>query len=219
MSAAITVLLADDHAVVRSALRKWLAAEPDLNVVAEVGHADEIVEAALACRPQVAVLDVDMPGRSSFAAAEELHRKLPETRILFLSGFCQDRYIAQALAIGASGYVLKTEPAENVAAAVRTVAAGGVALSTEVRARVNLGDEGARLRSAGVQVRGARVTERENEVLQLIARGLSKKEIAAELHLSERTVNCHCASLMAKLDIHDRVQLARYAIREGLVQA
>lgn len=217
MNAQIRILLADDHALVRRTLRRCLEAEADFTVVADVCNADEAVAQARQLKPDIVLLDVDMPGMVCFDAARLIMADNPATRVVFLSAFFHDRYIDQALAVGASGYITKTEPPEVLVQAIRAVVDGAVYYSPEVRSRIVIDTQGARLGGV-MQSRGGRLTPRELQVLQYIARGLSKKEIADRLHLSERTVNCHTASMMAKLDIHDRVDLARYAIREGLVE-
>jgi len=213
----VTILLADDHALVRKTLRRWLENEPDLTVVGDVATADDAIRDAQQLKPDIVVLDVDMPGVICFDAARAIRKNNPNTRVVFLSAFFHDRYIEQALAVGASGYVTKTESPDTLIGAIRTVAAGGAYYSPEVRARMVIDADGVRL-TTGPRLRGSALTEREAQVLRYIARGLSKREVAEILHLSERTINCHCASLMAKLDIHDRVELARYAIREGLME-
>ena len=217
MSNPISILLADDHALVRKTLRRWLEDEPDMTVVADVGSADEALAQAPGAKPNVVLLDVDMPGQLCFDAARAIRKALAGVRIIFLSAFHHDRYIEQALAAGASGYITKSEPPESLIRAIRMVAAGAAYYSAEVRSRIVVDSEGARLAEERFS-RASTLTRREVQVLQYIARGLSKKEIGVGLHLSERTVNCHCASLMAKLNIHDRVELTRYAIREGLIE-
>lgn len=218
MSARTTVLVVDDQALVRETLALWLRTAPDLEIVGCAAHADEAVSLATEWRPRVVLMDVDMPGRQAFEAARVLRARCPETRILFVSGHTQDRYIEQALAVGAAGYVAKSEPAATLLGAIRTVAASGVYFSPAVRARLVFAPDGVRLAECA-RTRATMLTERETEVLRYLARGLSKKEIAEVTHLSERTVNRHCANVMAKLDIHDRVALTRFAIREGLVEA
>jgi NarL family two-component system response regulator LiaR len=217
VSTPLSILIADDHALLRKTLRRCLEAAPDLSVVADVGSTDEAVREAERLNPDLVLLDVDMPGMVCFDAARLIKTRQPSVRIVFLSAFFHDRYIAQALAVGASGYITKNEPPEVLIDALRGVAAGTAYYSPQVRARIMIESHGVGL-APDVRPRAATLTEREVQVLQYIARGLSKREIADVLHLSERTVNCHTASLMAKLDIHDRVELARYAIREGLVE-
>ncbi|MEW6197906.1 MAG: response regulator transcription factor [Planctomycetota bacterium] len=215
MNRPIAIILADDHALVRTTLRRTLEAEPDFKVVSDVGTADDAVRDAEQLKPDIVVLDIDMPGQVAFDAARRI--QAGGARVVFLSAFFHDRYIDQALMVGASAYITKNERPEVVVRAIRAVAAGSAYYSPDVQARIVIGTGGPRLGGAR-QTRGAGLTRRELQVLQYIARGLSKREIAEVLRLSERTVNCHTASMMAKLDIHDRVQLARYAIREGLAE-
>src|SRR3954471_17664621 len=217
-AAPITVLLADDHALVREALANWLRAAGDMKVLGEVGSADEAVAISVRERPSVVLLDIDMPGLLAFDAVRTIRSRSPETRIIMLSGFFNDRYIEDALAAEASGYITKSEPPQAVLKAIRTVAAGGVYFSPEVQARIVVDSNGARLATGEGVTRAATLTPRELEVLRYIARGLSKKDIAGIMHLSVKTVDNHSTSLMTKLNIHDRVDLARYAIREGLAE-
>ncbi len=218
MSVRTTVLVVDDQALVRETLALWLRTAPDLEIVGCAAHADEAVTLATEKQPRVVLMDVDMPGRQAFEAARVLRVRCPDARILFVSGHTQDRYIEQALAVGAAGYVAKSEPAATLLGAIRTVAASGAYFSPVVRARLVFAPDGVQL-AEQARTRATMLTERETEVLRHLARGLSKKEIAEVTHLSERTVNRHCANMMAKLDIHDRVALTRFAIREGLVEA
>jgi len=214
----LAILVADDHALVRKTLRRTLETEPDMFVVADVATTDEAIAEARRQKPDIVLLDVDMPGVVSFDAARTIRSENPAVRVVFLSAYFQDRYLAQALAVGASGYVTKNEPPEVLIQAIRDVAAGSAYYSPVVRERIVLDASGPGLGQA-VRARAGALTERELQVLQYVARGMSKREIADVLHLSERTVNCHCASVMTKLNIHDRVELARYAIREGLIEA
>jgi len=165
--------------------------------------------------PEVLLLDIDMPGLVSFEAAREAHRLCPSTKIAFLSAFSHDRYIEAALAAHAAAYVTKSAPPEELIAAILAVAAGGTYFSPEVLDRLVIESNGVRLASAG-HTRGISLTDREVEVLRYVARGLAKKEIAEILGLSVRAIDTHVRNLMEKLGIHDRVELARYAIREGL---
>ncbi|MDX2146165.1 MAG: response regulator transcription factor [Planctomycetota bacterium] len=212
---AIRVVLADDHAIVRKSLSDWLSRTQDIVVVGEVGDAESAIDSVLAHEADVVVFDIDMPGKLCFDAAKTILSRKPNIKILFLSAFSNDRYIEQALAAQASGYVTKGHPPQTLAEAIRTVAQGGVWFSPEVQARLVIDHGGARLAGEG-KTRASLLTPRELEVLGYLARGLSKKEIAGTMHLSVKTVDNHTTSLMAKLDIHDRVELARFAIREGL---
>jgi DNA-binding NarL/FixJ family response regulator len=165
----------------------------------------------------VALLDIDMPGLSSFEAARTIGIHSPATRIIFLSAFVRDHYVEQAVEVKASGYLTKTQSPEAVADAIRLVASGSTCYAPEVQMRIVLDNDCPRLdRSERSLLSG--LTSRELEVLRQIAAGHSKKEIAGLLHLSEKTVETHSQRVMDKLDIHDRVGLARFAIREGLSQ-
>ena len=217
MSAPITVILADDHAMLRATLANCLDNAPDMKVVASVGDAEAAFAEALKLKPDVVVLDIDMPGLVSFDAARRLRARCPEIRIVFLSAFFHDRYIEQALAVQASGYVTKNEPPASLLDAIRSAVSGTCYYSPEVLSRIVVTPQGAMLPSSR-RSRASTLTQRELEVLRYLARGLAKKEIANLMHISVNTVNRHSDSLMAKLDIHDRVQLAGFAIREGLAE-
>ncbi len=218
MSDTIRVLVVDDHALVRGALAERLQREPGLDVVGTAQTADEAVAKTSEVAPDVVLMDIDMPGMNCFTAAATIQSLRPESRVIFLSAFTHDRYIDQALAAKARGYITKREPPEAVVAAIREVASGGAYFSDEVRARIVVDHRGAKL-AGPTRSRVASLTARETEILQYVARGMSKKEIAQTAHLSVKTVDRHCANLMEKLDIHDRVELARFAIREGLADA
>ena len=213
----ITVVLADDHAMVRQSLTSYLASTPDIRVVAGVACADEALGAAIQHKPDVVLLDIDMPGMEAFDAARRIRSQCPETRLVILSAFFHDRYIAQALEAGASGYLVKAEPVENIVKAIREVASGMACFSPEVRARLVIGEGGARM-GEPTTTRAAQLSARELEVLRYVVRGLSNKEIAATMHLASRTVDHHVARIMHKLDIHGRVSLSRFAVREGLAE-
>ncbi len=218
MSRTVSILLVDDHAMMRRMLGNRLDEEPDMTVVACVGDADEAVAKAAQLEPDIVVMDIDMPGKTCFAAAEDILRRRPETRIVFLSAFFNDRYIEQAIAVQAWGFITKSETEEAVVKAVRDVSSGIAYFSAEVRARLVVDGNGAKLAHKG-QSRASTLTNREMEVLRYLARGMSKKEIARTMHISPNTVTNHATHLMAKLDVHDRVELSRFAIREGLAEA
>jgi DNA-binding NarL/FixJ family response regulator len=214
----ITVLLADDHALVRETLASCLREAGDMTVVGEVANADEALAMAVRERPDIVIMDIDMPGLLAFDAVRTIRTRSPKTRVIVLSGFFNDRYIEEALRSEASGYLTKGETPESVVRAIRTVAAGGAYFSPEVQSRIVVDTNGAHLADTG-KTRASTLTPRELEVLRYIARGLSKKDIAGIMHLSVKTVDNHSTSLMTKLKIHDRVELTRYAIREGLAEA
>lgn len=218
MTRMIGVLLADDHALVRGSLADWLSRQTGIHVVAVASDADEALQLAHAHKPDIVVMDIDMPGTPVFEVARRMRSELPSTRIVFLSAHCLDRYIEESLSLQASGYVMKGEPPATVLGAIRAAAGGGVYFSPDVQARIVMSPQGPRVVGRPAGSRGQSLTPREREVLAFLARGKSKKEIAVAMHLSLHTVNRHATSLMTKLDIHDRVELARYAIREGLAQ-
>jgi len=214
----IRLLLVDDHTLFRDSISERLAREQDLGVVATAGDGSEAVAKAITFRPDIILMDIDMPGTVCFDAAKQITASLPDVRFIFLSAFFHDMYIQQALAVQARGYVTKGVPYATLLEAIRRVASGGVYFSEEVRSRIVVDDDGARL-GQPKSSRLSKLTNRELEVLRYTARGLAKKEIAATMHLSYKTIDNHTARLMSKLDIHDRVQLARFAIREGLAEA
>ncbi len=217
MTDTIRILVVDDHALVRGALCARLAREPRFVVAGTAGSADEAIDAALACAPDVVLMDIDMPGLVCFDGARRIMSLLPDTRVIFLSGFVHDHYIEQVLSIDAGGYITKCEAPAAVIDAISAVAAGGTWYSDDVRARIV--DGGLRLRGEGTRSLTSTLTPREVEILRYIALGHAKKEIAPIMGISVRTVDRHACNLMAKLGIHDRVELARYAIREGIAVA
>jgi len=217
MSRPITVLLVDDHALVRNTLSAWLRQTGRFDVVGAAADADTAVTDAIRLQPDVVVMDIDMPGLLAFDAARVIRSRSPNSRILFLSAFFHDRYIEEALNVEASGYIGKGQPPERVAEAIATVASGGVSFAPEVQSRIVIDQTGLHLAGSG-RTRTCTLTPRELEVLRYVARGMAKKDIAKTMHLSVKTVDNHCTSLMTKLDIHDRVDLARFAIREGLAE-
>lgn len=215
MSEAITVVLADDHTLLRDMLRMTLTAE-GMDVVADVGSGEAAEAICRSMRPDVAVLDIDMPGKCIFEVTRSVQQTSPETRVIFLSAFVHDQYIEDALAVEASGYLTKTEPPGVLVASIRKAVGGATSFSSEVINRMVIGESGARL--AGHHARIETLTEREREVLRYVAQGLQQKQIAARAGISIKTVQHHIMHLMDKLAIHDRVDLARFAIREGLVE-
>jgi DNA-binding NarL/FixJ family response regulator len=214
----IRILIADDHALVRSAIARSLTAEDGITVVAEVDNASDALDKAIQLTPDIVLLDIDMPGLLSFDAARTIRTRVPNAKIMFVSAFSHDRYIQAALDVNASGYVTKGESADNVVAGIRAVARGRTYFSADVQSRIVVDSRGARLSEVS-KSRHNTLTPRELEVLRYIATGMAKKEIAQTMHLSVKTVDNHSTNLMGKLDIHDRVELARYAIREGLSNA
>jgi len=211
----IRILLVDDHEIMREALAQYLGAQEAFEVVASVANHQLAIEEAKQLTPDVALLDIEVPGLDCFAAAAEIIECSPKTRIIFLSAFCRDHYIEQALEIGAAGYVVKGEEPSVLQDAIETAMRGGSYYSQEVEARLVVGNDGIQLAEKG-STRLASLTKRELEILRYIAVGMSKKEVASLVDLSVRTIDSHVRNIMTKLDLHDRVELARFAIREGL---
>lgn len=206
------ILLADDHALVRRGLRLILENEPDLEVVAEAGDGVEAVELALSRDVDLAVLDVAMPRMTGLQAARELSSRQPGTRTLILSMYDNEQYLFEALRAGASGYVLKSVADRDLIEACRAAMRDEPFLYPgAVRALIE--DHLARAES-----RGTILTPRESEVVKLVAEGHTSKEIADMLVVSVKTVERHRANILEKLGLRDRVQLTRYAIRQGLVE-
>lgn len=214
----VGVLLVDDQALLRDMLNEVLQRDPRFRVLGSVSSADEALAVAGRVRPDVILIDIEMPGSNCFEVARQIARILPKTRLIFLTGFAHDRYIEQALSVGARGYLTKNVSPGMIMEAVLKVAAGAFYFSEQVRARMVIDESGPRLmdeRASPI----AGLSAREFEVLRHIAMGLAKKEIAGKMHISVSTVENHTAKIMKKLKIHDRVELARFAIREKLVQA
>jgi two-component system response regulator NreC len=209
----IRTLIVDDHAVVRAGLRLLLEAEEDIEVVAEAGDARGAVFEARAHKPDVILLDVVMPGRSGLEAIPDLLKESPESKILLLSMQDDAAYVREAFASGASGYVLKEAADAEVVGAVREVAEGRRYVHPAL---------GARLVSADAEERAKEeadpLSEREHEILRLLALGHTNQEIASSLYLSVRTVETHRAHIMQKLRISTRAELVRYALEQGMLE-
>jgi DNA-binding NarL/FixJ family response regulator len=218
MSKTISILIVDDHETVRQLLKDRLSAEADMKVVSNVDNAEAAVAEAIELKPDVIVMDIDMPGLSAFDAAARITSRCPNSRVVFLTAFVKDRYIEAALNVQAWGYVTKTEPPEAVIKAIRDVSRGFAYFSPSVQSRIVVDSKGMSL-AQKAQTLSASLTPREREVLCYLARGMSKKSIAETMCISVKTVDFHCTHLMEKLKIHDRVELARFAIREGLIDA
>ncbi|MDX2018280.1 MAG: response regulator transcription factor [Planctomycetota bacterium] len=209
----VRVVVADDHAMVRETLAAWLGSHEDIDVCAEAEDSQQVVAEVSRTQPDVLLLDIQMPGADAFATAAEVRRICPATRIVFLTAYQSDTLIDRAREIGAVGYLLKGQNVKTIREGILAAASGATVLSPEIQSRLLDRTNGVAPREPG------RLSPRELEVLRLLAVGRSKKEVAKELHVSVKTVDNHTTNIMTKLDIHDRVQLARYAIREGLVSA
>ena len=202
----ITVLLVDDHALVRRGFRRLLEDDPDIAVVGEASSADEAVRLAAELQPHVVVMDCAMPGGSGLGATRTIRQQVPGTAVLMLSMHSEDTLVRQAMDAGASGYVLKNALDLDLPAAVKQVAAGERVLDPALARGPSL---------QGERTRG--LTPRELEVLQLICEGLSNRDIAARLELSVNTVAVHRANIMNALGVHKTAELVVYAIQHGLV--
>jgi DNA-binding NarL/FixJ family response regulator len=213
----IRVLLTDDHTLFRQAIRTLLSAEPDLEVVGEAPDAAASVGLARELRPDVVLMDIGMPGMSSFEATRQIRRDRPETRVLFLSMYDDEDYLAECVEIGASGFVLKDSPAEQLLTAIREVRHGGSYLSPRLLTRLV---DGFRQQGRGVErpQRFGSLTKRERETLKMLAEGKSVKEIATAFDLSVKTIEAHKFNLMRKLDIHNKAQLVQYAIQKKVIR-
>jgi DNA-binding NarL/FixJ family response regulator len=210
------IMLADDHAVVRHGLRMVLEAQPDMEVVADVGDGAEAVRRGLQDDVDLAVIDITMPRMTGLHAARELHRHRPKLRILMLSMHENERYLYEALKAGASGYVLKTVADRDLVEAVRAAMRGERFLYPGAMTPL-IKDFLERAR-ADLPVREDPLTPREQEVVKLVAEGYTNKQIAETLIISEKTVERHRANILEKLGMRDRVELTRYAIRHGLIE-
>jgi DNA-binding NarL/FixJ family response regulator len=212
-----TVLLADDQSMVRAGFRMILESEPDLEVVGEAANGEQAAAAARRLRPDVVLLDIQMPGGDGLEATRRiaLHPEL-HSRVVILTTFERDDYVFEALHAGASGFLLKNAPPEQLIEAVRVVAAGEALLAPSVTRRI-IEQFARRPVEADVRARVESLTQREREVLVMLARGRSNAELAAELFVTEGTVKTHVSSLLSKLGLRDRVQAVVLAYESGLV--
>ena len=210
---AITVLLAEDHAIVRQGLQALLRAESDIKVVAEARTGREAVQLAKKLRPAVIVMDIAMPLLNGIEATRQILAGDPTVRVLILSAHADDEYVERAMAIGAAGYLVKQSAVHVLCDAIRKAHRGKEFFSSSIAKR----RDDRRQRSGPAKKALAHLSSRETEVLQLIAEGNANKQTAAELGISIKTVEKHRQSLMAKLDIHDTAGLTRYAVAAGII--
>jgi NarL family two-component system response regulator LiaR len=209
----ITVLIVDDHAVVRQGLRTFLESEGDIEVVGEASDGAEAVEKVQELVPDVVLMDLVMPGMDGIAATRRISEISPATRVLVLTSFGEDDKVFPSVKAGATGYLLKDATAEQLGSAIRSVASGVFSLDPQVASKVL--DE---FSSPQAEVASAtRLTPREVEVLGLVAKGFANKQIANALSISVRTVKTHVSNILSKLHMIDRTQAAVYAVRHGLV--
>jgi two-component system response regulator NreC len=213
----IRCLLVDDHTLFRQGVRRLLESESDFEIVGESPDAGDAVNKATELRPDVVLMDIGMPGLSSFEATRQIKKNRQETKVLYLTMYEDEDYLLQCLEVGAAGYVLKDTPAQQLVSAVRDVYRGGKYLSSQVLGKL-VEDFRTRVRDTRMQPRMSTLTPREREILKLLAEGNSVKEIAVLLGLSVKTVEAHKFNLMRKLDIHNKAQLVTYAIQKKIIK-
>jgi DNA-binding NarL/FixJ family response regulator len=206
----LRIVLADDHATVRQALRLLIDAQPDLMVIAEAGDGRAALQLAQELDPDVVVMDISMPGTSGLTATRALKEAHPHAAIVVLTRHADDAYLHEMLRAGAAAFVLKQSPSTELIQAIRAAAAGGQYLDANVTSRVTGG-----LLARDSKKAGPRLTDRETEVLRMIARGYSNKEIASQLDLSVKTIEVHKANGMRKLGLRGRIDIVRFAIIQG----
>ncbi|MHB8731723.1 MAG: response regulator [bacterium] len=214
----IRVLLADDHAIVREGVKRILAGEPDIEVVGEASDGAEAVALARQLRPTVAVLDISMPRLDGIEATRQIRAALPETHTIALTMHADDSYVFQLIKAGASACVLKHDAAPDLIEAIRSAARGEAFLYPQTATAV-AEDYLTRVESGENRETYDGLTAREKEILTLIAHGATNQEIGKQLFISVKTVQTHRAHILEKLELHDRTQLVRYAIRKGLIEA
>ena len=214
----IKVLLVEDHTCVGDMLTRLLDAEDGIDVIGCAADPEIALHLTRRHNPTIALIDIVIPGSNTFDMSQRLRLIEPELKIVFFSGYVLDGYVDQALRIKADGYLTKNETFETLVGAIRDIAAGSRYFSQEIRSRIVVRSK-RHDRSQTACTRVETLTSREHDVLAYLVESLTKKQIAQKLHVSVSTVSRHTENLMAKLDIHDRVKLARFAIREGLVEA
>lgn len=215
----IRVLCVDNHAFLVEGLQARLSLARDMEFVGRLPTAEDLVAEAKRTNADVVLLDIEMPGPDPFEALEDLVRQLPNTRVIILSAFVRDHYIDAAVNAGAWGYLSKTDDPEMIIDSIRKVMQGEFAFGPAVMGRCSsdrmTNGNGVKKPASKLQA----LTPREQQILRMIGKGLSRAEIAKTICRSPKTVDAHRASIMQKMNMHDRVELARYAIREGLVEA
>src|SRR5829696_8713742 len=214
----ITVLLAEDHQIVREGFRSLLKHEEDIEVVGEAETGRQAVQLTRKLRPAVVVMDIAMPLLNGLEATRQIRKDSPDTKVLILSAHSDDAYVEQMAALGAAGFLLKQTSSDALATAIREVQKGNTFFTPSVAKRVRDRNQKSVGRDGTYKKKNNRLSSREVEVLQLIAEGKPNKQVAAELGVSFKTVDKHRQHLMSKLDIHDVAGLTRYAIAEGIIE-
>ncbi|ABU60254.1 response regulator [Roseiflexus castenholzii] len=205
----IRILLVDDHAVVRQGLKMFLGLDPDLQVVGEAENGEEAIRLTGELNPDVVLMDLLMPVMDGVTAIARIRRDFPDTEVIALTSVLEDEAVMKAMRAGAMGYLLKDTQAEELRRAIKAAAAGQVQLSPRAAARL--------MRDVRAPESPEKLTERETDVLRLLALGRANKEIARELNIGEKTVKTHVSAILRKLDVPSRTQAALYAVRIGLV--
>ena len=216
MDAKHRVVIAEDHTIVREGLRALLSTDPDLDVVAEAAHGRDAVRRAVEHAPDLFLLDLNMPRMGGLEAIKEIKRCCPSTKVLVLTVHEDEEHVSASFQAGADGYVLKDAGAAELKAAAKTVLSGKMYLSPGISRQVVAGYLWAR-KTPALQTAWDTLTDRERQILRMIAEGHKNKEIADYLSISEKTVERHRANVMAKLDLHSAVDLTAYAMERGLV--
>jgi two-component system response regulator NreC len=215
MNGRVRVLVVDDHEIVREGIRMVLATDPELEVVGVASSGEEAIEKVRELEPDVVLMDIGMPGLSGFEATRRIRQSHPQTQVVALTVHDSEGYVFQMLQAGATGYVVKRAAAEDVIAAVKRAHQGEAVLHPSV-AKLLIKDYLARV-AKGEERSFDELSDREREILKLIAEGKTNREIADTLFLSIKTVQAHRANLMRKLGMHDRTELVKYAIRKGII--
>jgi DNA-binding NarL/FixJ family response regulator len=215
----ITVLLADDHRLVREGLRMLLELEKDLQIVGEAEDGRQAVAQVKTLRPAVVLMDIAMPLLNGLEATRQIRKDFPDTKVLILSAHSHAAFVKQVTDLGAAGFLLKHASSTVLATAIREVHKGNTFYSPSISKRLNGGDQKSLDREGNSKKKNSCLSSREVEVLQLIAEGQANKQVAAELGLSFKTVDKYRQSLMGKLNIHDVAGLTRYAIAEGIIES
>ena len=215
----ITVLLAEDHQIVREGFRSLLKHERDIEVVGEAETGRQAVQLTRKLQPEVVVMDIAMPLLNGLEATRQIRKAVPDTKVLILSAHSDDAYVEQVAELGAVGFLLKQTSSQNLATAIREVQKGNTIFSPSISKRLNDRDRKSVDCKGNLNKKNNRLSSREMEVLQLIAEGKPNKQVAAELGVSFKTVDKHRQHLMAKLNIHDVAGLTRYAISQGIIES
>lgn len=213
----IKLLLADDHAVVRSGLRMLIEAQPDMEIVGEAETGREAIKQVKALQPDIVLMDVQMPDLTGIEATQVIKERFPETAVLALTMYEDEQYFFEMLKAGASGYVPKRAAPDDLVKAIRTVSRGEVFLYPTLASRL-VQDYLHRVEDGDQPLIYDDLTPREREVLTLVAEGLTNQEIADQLVISVKTVDRHRENMMRKLNLHNRIELVKYAIKKGLIE-